>query len=228
MLARVCARLLTVALFISPTIAAAQEAAPIDIHGGTAVFDVATNVSAISVHGKTTAIDGHARVRQTDSGLMIEQLEATAPVASLSTGMGLRDTHMRKYVFTGADGQTPDLRFEAARAACAGVGGSGFGGIGGASREMTCQVAGLLTIRGVSKPFAMALRVSASDAGAGNGGNTPVFRASGDTTITLSAWGIERPSQLGVQTADDVKLHLEFTGKPSASVTTTAAWRGGR
>lgn len=225
MVAPVCTRLLTLALSASLTLsiasrASAQDAAPVDIHGGTAVFDVATNMSAISVHGKSSAIDGHARVRQTDQGLAIEQLEATMPVASLSTGMGLRDTHMRKYVFTATDGQTPDVRFEAGQATCASGTGAGRG------RDITCQLTGSLAIRGIAKPFTIALHVTASDAG--GAGSTFTFRAAGETTIALSAWGIDRPSQLGVQTADDVKLRLEFSGKSSANVATTAAaYRGG-
>ena len=35
--------------------------------------------------------------------------------------------------------------------------------------------------------------------------------------VKLSAYGIERPSQLGVTTTDDVKLHLEFTAKATTS-----------
>jgi polyisoprenoid-binding protein YceI len=214
MFAPVCARLLTLALpaSLSLSIAAtalAQDATPVEIHGGTAVFDVETNVSAISVHGKSTALDGRARVRQTDQGLAIEQIEATIPAASLSTGMGLRDTHMRKYVFTTADGQMPDLRFEASQAACS----------GGRGRDVTCQLSGALAIRGVIRPLVITLHVSVGD--------SITFRASSDTTISLSAWGIERPAQLGVQTSDEVKLHLEFTGRPVASLT-TAAYRGGR
>jgi hypothetical protein len=40
------------------------------------------------------------------------------------------------------------------------------------------------------------------------------LRASGDGSVMLSAYGIERPSQLGVKTADDVKLRFDITAKP--------------
>ncbi len=236
----VCARLLTIALRVSlrpaltltstlalaltfslitdarPVFAGQDVPVTVEIHGGAVVFDVGTNVSAISVHGKSTALEGRARVRQTDGGLAIEQIDASVPVASLGTGMALRDGHMRKYVFTRADGQTPDVRFEADHADCARVSAGG--------RDMSCQVAGTLTIRGTARPFAMTLRVSESG-GSGTGGGA--CRAAGDADIKLSAWQIDPPSQLGVQTSDDVKLHLEFATKPSATVTTTA-YRGGR
>jgi polyisoprenoid-binding protein YceI len=187
-------------------LAADQDATLIEVHGGTVTFDAATNVSAISVHGKSTALEGHARMRQTEHGLDIEQMEASVPVMSLATGMGLRDTHMRKYVFTTSDGQLPDVKLDAGHAACARAGG----------RELTCQLSGNLAIRGTARPFVMTLKVIEA------GG---AFQAAGDVLVKLSAYQIEQPSQLGVQTADDVKLHLEFTGRPAANLT-TAAYRG--
>jgi polyisoprenoid-binding protein YceI len=208
-------RLLGIALLTSSVslslpagvLAADPESTTIEVHGGTVTFDAATNVSAISVHGKSTALEGHARVHQTNDGLAIDEVEASVPVASLATGMGLRDTHMRKYVFTTADGQTPDVRLDAGHAACAHA----------AGHDMTCSLSGTLAIRGLLRPFSMTLKVSES-------GGT--FRAAGDADVKLSAYDIERPSQLGVQTDDDVKLHLEFTGHPVANL--TAANRGSR
>lgn len=41
------------------------------------------------------------------------------------------------------------------------------------------------------------------------------LRAVGEGKVTLSAYGIERPSQLGVTTADDVKLKFDITAKQS-------------
>jgi polyisoprenoid-binding protein YceI len=189
------------AIAVAPAaFAADHESTSIEVHGGTVTFDASTNVSAISVHGKSSALEGHARVRQTEQGLAIEAVEASVSVSTLATGMGLRDSHMRKYVFTTADGQVPDVKLDAGHAVCS----------PSASHDMTCQLSGNLEIRGVLRPFTVALKVSES-------GGT--FRAAGDADVKLSAYQIERPSQLGVQTADDVKLHLEFTGRPAANMT---------
>jgi polyisoprenoid-binding protein YceI len=216
----ICTRLRSVALtaslglaFLVPASAwaagAGQDPMSIEVHGGTVTFDAGTNVSAISVHGKSTALEGHARVHQTEQGLALDEVEASVPVATLGTGMNLRDSHMRKYVFTTADGQTPDVRLDAGHAVCGPA----------SSRDMTCQLSGSLAIRGQLRPFAMTLKIS------GSGGT---FRAAGDADIKLSAYQIERPSQLGVTTEDDVKLHLEFTGRPVASLTAVNTSRGGR
>jgi polyisoprenoid-binding protein YceI len=196
------------AIAIAPAVYAADhESTSIEVHGGTVTFDASTNVSAISVHGKSSALEGHARVRQTEQGLAIEAVEASVPVSTLATGMGLRDSHMRKYVFTTADGEVPDVKLDAGHAVCSPA----------SAHDMTCQLSGNLEIRGVLRPFTVALKVSES-------GGT--FRAAGDADVKLSAYQIERPSQLGVQTADDVKLHLEFTGRPAANM--TAVNRGGQ
>jgi polyisoprenoid-binding protein YceI len=176
--------------------AAAPASTPIEVRGGTATFDVGTNVPALSVHGKSQALEARGRIRPAPDGPRVEQIEATLPVSSLGTGMGLRDDHMRKYVFTTPDGQTPDVKFTAKGATCAKAG----------DRESTCEVTGDLSIRGTSRPFTLALKVR-EDNGA--------YRASGDGVVKLSAYGIPQPSQLGVRTDDEVKLRLDFTARPA-------------
>lgn len=180
--------------------ASAQNApaTPIEVRGGTASFDVGTNVPALSVHGKSTAVEAHGRIRPTAQGPQLEHIEATVPVNTLVTGMGLRDEHMRKYVFTTSDGQTPDLKFVATNAACEKTGGN----------QSTCRVAGNLSIRGAARPFTIAMKVTES-------GDS--YRASGDGIVKLSDYGIPQPSQLGVHTDDEIKLRLELTARASRS-----------
>lgn len=202
--ASVCTPLLTRATAQSAATSAVTPV-PVAVTSGTATFDASTNISAITVHGKSTSLQARAGVRQAGDAIAIEQMEATLPVKSISTGLGLRDEHMRKYVFTTPDGQIPDLKFTSEKAECS----PGNGG------ESTCKLSGRLAVRGTARPFAIALKVKR----AGDG-----YRAVGDGLLKLSDYGIERPSQLGVTTADDVKLHLEFTAKPS---TTQVAARSG-
>jgi polyisoprenoid-binding protein YceI len=176
--------------------AAAGAPALVEVLGGTVSFDVTTNLPVLSVHGKSTGLLGRARVRQGAGDVVLEQLEATVPVMSIGTGIGQRDEHMRKLVFTAPDGRLPDLRLVSERSTC---------GTAGAGRETRCQVSGQLSIRGAARPFTIELKVK-DDNGR--------FRASGDTMVKLSSYGIERPSQLGVTTADEVTLHVEFTAGP--------------
>jgi polyisoprenoid-binding protein YceI len=164
--------------------------------GGTASFLVTTTVPGISVKGKSTSLHAQAVVERGPDGLRLEKVEAVLPVKSIVTGLSLRDEHMRRYIFTTGDGQTPDLRFEAAGAACTPQ--------SGRSGEFTCQVAGTLTLRGMARPFSIPLKVKAENA---------AFRATGESIVKLSDYGIQQPSQFGVKTANEIQLHFEFTGK---------------
>ena len=180
------------------------QAAPAEVKNGTVTFDVGTNIFAISVHGESTALDGTVRVRQSAGVLRLEQLEAVVPVKSLTTGMKLRDDHMRKYIFQTADGQVPDVRFTAERAECSEA---------AAGAPAKCIAAGELAIRGTARPFVIQLSVTKQN---------DEFKVEGDGTIKLSAYGIERPSQFGVTTADDVKLHLELSAASAAPGASTS------
>jgi polyisoprenoid-binding protein YceI len=161
------------------------------VEGGTASFISPTNVSAISVKGKSNSLHAEVTMRRTADGIQLDRIEATLPVKSLVTGMGLRDEHMRKYVFTTADGKTPDLRFEAENATC---------------KDSLCQVTGNLSIRGVAHAFTLPVKIK-------DDGST--FKASGEGTVKLSDYGIEQPSQLGVKSTNEVQLHLDFVAKPA-------------
>ena len=191
---------------LSATAASAQSGqTAVEVRGGTAAFDAATNVSAIGIHGKSAALEGRATVRDDANGLQIQQLEASVPVKTLNTGMGLRDEHMRKHVFTTADGQLPDLRFSAQTSTCS-----------GSDKQATCELKGELAMRGTAKPFTITLKVTRESGS---------FRAIGDGVVKLSTYGIPAPSQLGVTVVDDVKLHLDFVARTAVG---TLTQRGGK
>ena len=166
------------------------------VEGGTASFVVNTTVPGISVKGKSTALEAHAVVQRTPEGLQLEKVEASLAVTSIRTGMAIRDEHMRRYIFTTADGKAPDLKFETERAPCALQ--------AGRTNEFSCQVSGALTIRGVARPFSVPLKIRADGT---------AFRAAGESAVKLSDYGIEQPSQFGVKTADEIQLHIEFSAK---------------
>jgi polyisoprenoid-binding protein YceI len=179
-------------------VAAGSGSTTPDVADGTVTFEVATNIPALRVHGKSDAIRAHVRAEVGSEGLAISEVDATVPVGSLKTGLALRDDHMRKLVFTDDRGRTPDLRFVGERFACR----------PGAGRRTTCSVEGALEVRGVIKPFAIALVVT-EDRGA--------FRVSGNGVLRLSDYGIDRPSQLGVSTANEITLTLDLVVRLSGS-----------
>ena len=175
----------------------------LSLDGGTVTFDVGTNISAVSVHGKSSNVRGLARLRKEGAQLILEDVAATLPVEALTTGMSLRDDHMKKYIFTTADQKLPELKFTGSNMACpVDAGGDG-----------SCKITGKMTIRGVEKPLTVALKVKAGAA----------YRAILDGAIKLSDYGIERPSQFGVKCADDVKIHIELAGKETVESSATRA-----
>lgn len=96
----------------------AGEPMTIAVERGSASFVVDTSVPAVSVKEKSTEMQARVRAERGAAALHIEQIEAWLPVNSLATGMGLRDQHMRRYIFTASDGKTPDLRFDGQDALC--------------------------------------------------------------------------------------------------------------
>jgi polyisoprenoid-binding protein YceI len=191
--------------------AAGAGATALHVAEGTVTFEVATNIPALRVHGKSEAIRANVRAELSGQGVAISEVDATVPVISLKTGLSLRDEHMRKQIFTDDSGRTPDLRFVGERFECRSA----------AARRHACTVEGTLQVRGVTKPFAMALVVK-EDGGA--------FRVSGNGAVRLSDYGIGRPSQLGVSTANEVTLSFDLVARaaaPQISTSQTGASRIG-
>ena len=192
------AQLLALIVLLAPL--AVQElssapAVPVKVDAATVSFEVTTNVFSTTVRGKSTTLVVNTQLRDAGAALHLERIEATVPVATLRTGIKLRDEHMRKYIFETPDGQVPDVRFSADRAQCSQAPNAG---------TYTCPTSGTLSIRGTARPLQLELRVSRNGDG---------FKVTGDTSVTLSSYGIERPSQFGVTTEDTVRIHVELNAK---------------
>ncbi len=193
-------RMLCVAAMTLSVGLSAQAQVPLEtvqIVKGVAKFDVSTNILGLKVRGTSDALEANVRVRRASDQLVLEEIEAWLPIKSLKTGIGIRDAHMHDYVFTADDGQTPDLRFTGANLRCPTPRG----------HEVECNISGNLTIRGVQRPFTLAINIREQ------GGLVTTFRAVGEGSVKLSDYGIERPSYLGVTIKDAIKLRIEFTAK---------------
>jgi polyisoprenoid-binding protein YceI len=173
----------------------------VTVDNGVATFSVQTNITAIEVSGKSTAVQARVTVRHEGLDMALQHIEARMSVKSLNTGMGLRDEHMRRHIFTTAGGDIPDLRFESGEIDCPAV---------APGREVTCVIAGSFSIRDVPRAFSISLKLRHDGA---------VLRASGDGTIKLADYGIERPTQLGVKTSNEVKIHLDLNSREVATMT---------
>ena len=178
----------------------------IQIEHATATFQVGTNMPGLFVKGKSDAVQAHVQVRQTVDGITLEHIAAQLPVKSLGTGIALRDQHMREHIFTTSNGQIPDVTFEAQGVSCPGI---------SPRHEGSCKVAGTLSIRGTPHSFSVVLKIREA-------AGMAAFRAVGDGTVKLSDYGIEQPTQFGVKTENEIKLHFEFPEAPATALDTRA------
>jgi polyisoprenoid-binding protein YceI len=195
-------RMLPILLIVAAQASAAADGARgtvLHVAGGTVTFEVGTNIPALRVHGTSDAIRANVRAEVGPQGIAISEVDATITIVSLKTGLALRDDHMRKRVFTDDSGGMPDLRFVGERFDCRPT----------AARRSSCSVEGVLELRGVTKPFAIALAVK-EEGGA--------FRVAGSGTVRLSDYGIDRPSQLGVTTANEVTLTLDLVVRAAQQI----------
>ena len=182
-------------------VSAAEEGrmAKLEVESGTASFESSTNMPGIEVKGKSSGLSASVEVARDGNGLTLRTIEAAIPVKSLATGMKVRDEHMRKYIFTAADGQTPDIRFQAGGANC--------------GHDLVCKVSGNMTIRGVSHSVELTLQAKQQSSG-----STLAFRVAGEGVVKLSDFGISAPSQFGVTPSNQVKFRLEFAARQKASM----------
>jgi polyisoprenoid-binding protein YceI len=162
--------------------------------GGRANFVATTNVFAVDVHGKASGIQITGDLENTSDAVVVRNVEAIVPVKALSTGMSLRDDHMRKKIFKTADGQLPDLKFVVEEARCPRSPGS----------EFECNVTGNFILRGVAKPLTIALKIRDQKS---------KLQVAGKAMLKLTSFGIEPPEQLRVRVQDDVQFDIEFTAE---------------
>jgi polyisoprenoid-binding protein YceI len=181
-------------LLIGNSVRAADQS-EMQVLGGTVKFTAATNIFALTVHGQSNQMTASLRLRKDTSGVELENVHARIDPKTFTTGMSLRDQHLRKKVFSLENDSMPELQFLSDKIACPEL---------PAGRNTVCPASGQLTLRGVARPFTINLSVTNDGRG---------YRISGTGVVKLSAYGIEPPCQLGVCVTDEVKLNLEFQAK---------------
>ena len=149
-------------------------------------FIATANLKGIEIRGTSTTSRGQATL----TGGKLVALELTVPVDSLSTGMKMRDRHMKERVFKMPDESVPDINFSSTKIECV-----------AADKNENCTVDGTLKLHGVSK--AVQLKITKVASG-------KEFDLSGKAAVKLTDFGITPPSQLGVTVQDEV--HIEAAG----------------
>ena len=165
-----------------------DKAKSIHFNQGSVEFEAPVNIKALTIHGKSNQVEGSLLV----DGLRLTDINIRIPVNSLSTGMKVRDKHMRERIFQTEDGELPDIEFYSSEANCTGQ-----------TDNMECEVKGFLKIRSLPKEVSIPLRVTYK------GGK---YQASGETVIKLTEYDISPPSQFGVKMQNIIIIRFEVSG----------------
>jgi len=187
------------AVLLMNSTAFSVDARRLSVVNGNIEFVVVTNVLSMTVEGQSSKMTADVTLDSSGSELNLRDIRAVVDPKTLATGISLRDRHMREKVFAIDDGTVPQVQFTGKETTCPKP---------QSNKETTCQVSGQLTIRRATRPFAVDLKIR-------DGGNG--YRINGNGVLMLSAFGIERPCQLGVCVNDEVKLTFTFQVKDSQS-----------
>ena len=74
---------------------------------GSVTFEAPVNIKALSIHGKANQLTGSLLL----DGLNLKEINIKIPINSLSTGMKVRDKHMRQRIFQTEDRKFLDIEF---------------------------------------------------------------------------------------------------------------------
>ena len=188
-----------VAILLSAHVGRAEDGSEFRVFDGTVKFVAAANVSIFTVHGQSREMTGSLMLVKGERRIELQNIRARINPKSFKTGISLRDEHMRRKIFSLANDTTPELEFVSDRITCPEL---------PQGRDAACPVSGQLTLRGVTRPFAISLKVLNDGKG---------YRISAEGGLKLSDFGIEPPCQLGVCVTDDVKLNFEFQARETSS-----------
>ena len=176
-------RRLTSSVFVTVAVVtsmAVSAAAKINGSGGSVEF-TAVGPAGLKIHGR-----GGGVTATEDGGNVI----VTVPLGSVTTGIGLRDSHMRdKYLETA---KYPNAVLTVPRSALTlPAGGSG-------------DTNGTMTLHGKQRP--VKVHYDASRQGDG-------YAVTGTARINMTDFGIEQPSFAGTTVRPDVDVSVSFTAK---------------
>src|SRR5215468_9887421 len=96
----------------------AAEPSEFRVQSGTVKFFAATNVGVVNVHGQSTQMTATLRLRKDGSRIELENVHARIDPKTFTTGMSLRDQHLRKKVFALDNDTTPELQFVSDKITC--------------------------------------------------------------------------------------------------------------
>ncbi|MBF0351827.1 MAG: YceI family protein [SAR324 cluster bacterium] len=155
------------------------------------VFNVKTNLFAVQFDGNADPekVLFELTLQTTESSLMISEVSVTIPLEALSTGIKVRDKHMKEKIFQTQDGQQPPILFKSQQNSCVVE-----------IKGGDCTLNGELEIAGRNLPTAIPLHVEQTEG---------TWKASGQMVILLDAFQIKPPGYMGVKVNNAVTVQYE-------------------
>ena len=186
--------------------ARAQQSAPAAVAAQRFTLDPVHTQVAFSVErfgfnhvlGRFDAIAGEVSLDQANPAA--SSVTATIQVGSLNTGDATRDGHLKGEIWLNA-AQFPTMEFRST-----GVQRTG---------DNTADVAGNMTIRGVTHPVTLHVRLNRTGPNPANRANSAGFSAT--TTISRTAFGVGAPRVPTTLIGDDVVITIEALGQAAAN-----------
>lgn len=150
------------------------------------------------VLGRFDAIAGEVTLDQANPER--SSVTATIQVDSISTGNATRDGHLKGEIWLNA-AQFPTMEFRSTEVRRTG--------------DDTADVAGAMTIRGVTQPLTLHVRLNRAGQSPSNGAATAGFSAT--TTISRTAFGVGVPRPPTSLIGDDIVITIEALGQTAAN-----------
>jgi polyisoprenoid-binding protein YceI len=163
--------------------------------GGQVEFTAVGWPSALTIHGKGDGIDGRLAV---DGASVSGTL--TFDLAGLTTGIGLRDKHMKEKYLEVERHPRASLALEGVSVAALPA--------GDRFDPVRLPFQGMLTLHGVTQRISGEARV-------GRAGNA--VKTVAEFPIDIGAFGIEVPSYMGITVAEKVQVKVSFSGGVEAA-----------
>mgnify|MGYP001028966899 CR=1 FL=1 len=181
---------LIVAALLLPSLlaSASPRELQVDREKSRATFESAARLETI--HGVADEVRGTVEVDPDD--LTTARATVVVPVASIRTGIELRDEHLRGERWLDAK-RHPEIRFELTR-------------VEGPSRlvegeEVSAKLHGRLTVHGVTRPVVASAKIKWARG---------AVEAKARFTLKLSEHGVEIPSVVQLKVADEITVRVQL------------------
>ena len=193
--AQVATALISISIFVLPVTANAESRtlSKVAVSAKNIDFKAKSNLSAIEITGSSQTASGTLDFIESAAGIELQKIKITIPVENLTTGIAVRDRHMKEKIFMTDQGKYPDITFESSSVKCS-----------KAADNINCLAVGSVGMHGQFHNSEIPVKLTKA---AGQ------YVANADFNLELKDFGIEPPKHFGVSIDNSVGIKTAFVGK---------------